>query len=185
MKKITKYIFLFLYYTIGIRLPKSQSPFNLGSNSFRRICAKHIFKFVGKNVTIEKGAFFGKGEGIEIYEGGGIGINASIQGPLVIGKNVMMGPDVIVYTRGHKFDRLDIPMNRQGETRPLKVIIGDDVWIGARVVILPGVRIGRGVIIGAGAVVTKNIPDYSVVAGVPAKIIKNRKSNMNGVNEND
>lgn len=56
------------------------------------------------------------------------------------------------------------------------VVIGDDVWIGTRVIILPGVKIGNGVIIAAGAVVTKDIPDYAVAGGVPAKVIKYRNN---------
>ena len=66
-------------------------------------------------------------------------------------------------------------MNQQWSLPKQKVIIGDDVWIGTRVIILPGVRVGTGSIIGAGAVVTKDVPDYAIVGGVPAKIIKFRK----------
>lgn len=86
-----------------------------------------------------------------------------------------MGPDVMILTSNHKHDRLDVPMNQQGFPCPQKVMIGNDVWIGARVMILPGVRIGDGVIIGAGAIVTKDVPDYAIVGGVPAKILKYRK----------
>lgn len=87
----------------------------------------------------------------------------------------MMGPEVVILTNGHRHDRLDVPMNKQGADIVRKVEIGNDVWIGQRVIILPGVKIGNGVIIGAGAVVTKNIPDYAVVGGIPAKILKIRK----------
>lgn len=65
-------------------------------------------------------------------------------------------------------------MGSQG-SRVAKVVIGNDVWIGMRSIIMPGVKIGNGVVIGAGAVVTKDIPDYAVVGGVPAKIIRFRK----------
>lgn len=66
-------------------------------------------------------------------------------------------------------------MNQQGFLPNQKVTIGDDAWIGTRVIILPGVSVGKGAIIGAGAVVTKDVPEYAVVAGVPAKVIKYRK----------
>jgi len=59
--------------------------------------------------------------------------------------------------------------------RVSEVIIGNDVWIGMRVIIMPGVKVGNGVVIGAGAVVTKDVPDYAIVGGVPARIIKFRK----------
>ena len=88
-----------------------------------------------------------------------------------------MGPEVIIYTSGHKHDKTDIPMMDQGMEETKQVIIGDDVWIGRRVIIMPGVNIGNGVIIGAGAVVTKDVPDYCIVGGVPAKILKWRKEN--------
>ena len=89
----------------------------------------------------------------------------------------MMGPEVVIYTSGHKHDRLDIPMIEQGSSETYPVIIGNDVWIGRRAIIMPGVTIGDGVIIGAGAVVTKNVEPYVVVAGVPAKVVKKRLDN--------
>ena len=66
-------------------------------------------------------------------------------------------------------------MNEQGATQPKKIIIEDDVWLGSRVIVLPGVTIGKGSIIGAGTVLTKSVPPYSIVAGNPGKIVRNRK----------
>lgn len=174
-KKILSYIGLLLYYGIGNKLPKSQAVVTLGSNQFRSFCVRLIFDKVGKNITIERKAFFGRGAGIVIGNNAGIGVNASIQGPLTIGNDVMMGPDVIIYTRNHKMADLTRPIRTQGEAEARPVRIGDDVWIGARVIILPGVSIGKGSVIGAGAVVTKDVPEYSVVGGVPAKVIRKRK----------
>lgn len=129
----------------------------------------------GKNINIEKGADFGKGDGICIGDNSGLGVNCDVRGPLEIGSNVMMGPDVCIMTAIHNTARTDIPMCQQGHLPKQKVTIGDDVWIGARVIIMPGVTIGSGSIIGAAAVVTKDVPEYVVVAGVPAKVIKCRK----------
>lgn len=134
---------------------------------------KVLFDYCGSNVNIEKGADFGTGKGISLGDYSGIGVNCKVRGPLTIGKNVMMGPNVNILTHSHNFDRTDIPMCKQGGNFK-SVTIGNDVWIGMNTLILPGVHIGNGVIIGAGAVVTKDIPDYVVVGGVPAKIIKNR-----------
>lgn len=98
-----------------------------------------------------------------------------MRGPLRIGDNVMMGPEVVILSSGHAHSRTDIPMNQQGFIAPTRpTIIGNDVWIGTRVIILQGVQIGDGCIIGAGAVVTKDIPPYSVAGGVPARVIKSR-----------
>jgi len=165
----TKIIYI-LYLIFASWLPQS-GRLKL-AKKIRGFFAKRIVLHFGKNVNIEKKASFTPG--LSIGDNSGIGISSEINGPVTIGKNVMMGPEVVIYTSGHRFDRIDIPMMEQGSTDTEPVIIGDDVWIGRRVIIMPGVRIGTGCVIGAGAVVTKNVPDYSVVGGVPAKIIKVR-----------
>lgn len=78
-----------------------------------------------------------------------------------------------IISEDHGFERRDIPISLQNKTAR-KIVIGDDVWIGCDVKILKGVMVGRGAIIGAGAVVTKDVPDYAIVAGNPARIIKYR-----------
>ena len=87
----------------------------------------------------------------------------------------MMGSDVVIITRNHRFERTDIPMMEQGFSDEQPVTIGDDVWIGDRVIILPGIKVGDGSIIAAGAVVTHDVPAYAIVGGVPAKVIGMRK----------
>ena len=85
-----------------------------------------------------------------------------------------MGPDVVIMATSHSFERIDIPINQQGSSPERKVIIGDDVWIGSRVVILPGVTIGNHSVVASGSVVTKSCKPYNIIAGVPAKLIKTR-----------
>lgn len=114
------------------------------------------------------------GKQIRLGYNSGLGKNCEINGPVEIGDNLMMGPDVIIYTENHEFSRKDIPMNQQGGSGVKKVKIGNDVWIGARVIILPGVKIGDGAIVGAGSVVTKSVPSYAIVAGNPARLIRYR-----------
>lgn len=173
MKRIVRIFCLVLYYGIAKHLPASTNKYFAWCRSLRRSLCKRVFSGCGKDANIEKGAVFGNGDGIYIGERSGIGVNCSIRGPLVIGDDVMMGPDVVILTHTHVTSRIDIPMGQQGgEIRP--VTVGNDVWIGMRSIIMPGVKIGNGVIIGAGAVVTKDIPDYAVVGGVPAKIIRFR-----------
>jgi maltose O-acetyltransferase len=111
---------------------------------------------------------------IEIGDFSELGTNCIIQSNTFIGKNVIMGPDVKIYTKNHKFDRLDIPIKNQGHTNE-KVIIGNDVWIGANSILLPGVTIGDHSIVAAGSIVTKDIPSFVIFGGVPAKLIKYRK----------
>lgn len=142
------------------------------AKKWRTFFAKRIIKQCGENVNIERGAVFTPE--LSIGSNSGIGINCEVYGPVTIGNDVMMGPEVVVYTSGHKTDRIDIPMRLQGGTEVKPVTIGNDVWIGRRVIIMPGVSIGNGCIIGAGAVVTHNVPNYCVAAGVPAKNVKER-----------
>ena len=105
----------------------------------------------------------------------GLGVNCQIQRPCHIGDYVLMVPDVVIFTKNHRADRTDIHIGAQGMTECRKVTIGNDVWIGQRAMIMPGVTIGDGCIIAAGAVVTKDVPPYSIVGGVPASILKSRK----------
>ncbi len=162
-------------YTIAKHLPASYSV--LGGKLWKAIrggCAKLMLQKCGNNVNIEKNAVFSIRT--EIGDNSGIGVNAHLYGKVIIGDNVMMGPDCIIYVRNHESSRLDIPMCKQGSTEERPVIIGNDVWIGGRVIILPGVKIEDGAIVGAGAVVTKNVSKYDVVAGNPARVIKNRNN---------
>lgn len=95
------------------------------------------------------------------------------KGKLVIGNNVQTGPNVSIYAYNHHFSNKEIDIMSQGYD-DLDVLIEDDVWIGAHSVILPGVKIGKGSVIGAGSIVTKNIPSFSIAVGNPAKVVKNR-----------
>ena len=175
--KLMRILRLTVYYCFARHLPGSDGRFGRWARPLRRCVTKLLFKRAGRNINIEKGAYFGDGSQIEIGDNSGIGVNCRVCGPVKIGDNVMMGPEVIVLTVSHKYDRLDIPMLEQGHKEPEPVIIGDDVWIGTRAIILPGISVGKGAIIGASAVVTKDVPEYAVVCGNPAKIIKYRKDN--------
>ena len=160
----TKSKILFILYRITAAwLPISQR--SRLAKHFRVFWARKIIR-CGNAVNIERNAFFTPG--LLLGDKSGVGINCEVYGPVTIGRNVMMGPEVVIYTSGHKFDRTDIPMMEQGSTDAEPVTIGDDVWIGRRVMIMPGVTIGNGCVIGAGAVVTKDIPPYSVAGCVPA-----------------
>lgn len=96
-------------------------------------------------------------------------------GGLKIGNGVRIATHVSIIPSNHNFSDLSLPIHRQGETAK-GITIGDDVWIGTHVTILDGVTIGKGSVIAAGAVVNKDIPDYSIAGGVPARLIGNRKA---------
>lgn len=135
--------------------------------------AKKIMKRVGNNVNIETGALFNPQ--VEIGDNSGVGVNCELVGKVVIGKNVMMGPEVIFYSINHEFRNKNLTIIEQGYQKEEPVVVEDDVWIGRRAIILPGVTIKKGTVIGAGAIVTKTFPEYSIIAGNPAKIIGERK----------
>lgn len=138
---------------------------------------------IGDNVSILKGTIIectgvinNIGEGLIIGNNVGIAQNCFIQvrGKVVIGNNVIFGPNVSIFAENHNFTNPDLPVSFQGVTR-MGVIIEDGVWIGTRSVILDGVTIGMNSIIAAGSIVTKNVAPFTIVGGVPAKIIRNRK----------
>lgn len=91
-------------------------------------------------------------------------------GSISIGSQTAIGPGSVIRAANHRFDRLDMPIMEQGHTYGV-IVIEEDVWIGANCVITPDVRIGRGAIIGAGAVVTHDIPPFAIAGGVPARVI--------------
>ena len=100
-------------------------------------------------------------------------INARGNGSITIGNNVLIGPNVVLRSSNHSFENLEKSISKQGMNHG-EIIIKDDVWIGSNCVILQNCTIGKGSIIAAGAVVTKDIESYSVVGGVPARLIKKR-----------
>jgi len=158
-------------------LPKSVNPV-VGpiSKKIRALCAKLIFKKVGRNVNLENQAYFGNGFEIEIGDNSGIGKRCRIPSNIKIGRNVMMAEEVIILNQNHQFKDASVPLNMQGYQVKTQLEIGDDVWVGTRVIILPQVRrIGSGAIIGAGSVVTRDVDAMAIVAGNPARLIKKRE----------
>ena len=116
------------------------------------------------------------GEGLTLGDRSNIGAYSYIgcSGFIEIGSDVMMGPRVNLMAENHNYEHTDETMKAQGVTRSF-IRIEDDCWLGAGCTVLAGVTIGKGSIIAAGAVVTKDVAPYSVVGGVPATLIKSRK----------
>lgn len=161
-----------LYNSLAKHLPRSSSHIKIGQTFFRSLCGHMILNQCGKSVNIEKGASFSYRA--TVGDNSGIGINAVIQGEVHIGKDCMMGPHCTIYTVNHKHSDTNTPMRLQGFETPRPVYICDDVWIGGHVTILPGVHIGKGAIIGANTVVSKDVPEYSVFCGNPGRVMKYR-----------
>ena len=141
--------------------------------AIRYECAKRMFMGCGTNVNLEQGVSCGRR--VWIGNHSDLGIRCQVYGELHIGNHSFMGPDVVIYTENHRFDDLQTPMMHQGMTPERPVFIGNDVWIGARVILLPGVRIGDHAIVGAGAVIAKDVPEWAIVVGNPSRILRYRK----------
>lgn len=166
-----------LYYGIAQHLPGSYSPiFGKVSNAIRIFCCKHIFKYCGNVSTIDRHAYFGNGKDIEMGDYSSIGENNVIPHNTIIGKYVMMAPEVHIVSDNHGFSDVETPMCFQkSNTNHPPTIIDDDCWIGVRVILTPAHHIGKGSILAAGAVVTHDVEPYSIVGGNPAKLIRKRK----------
>ena len=134
-------------------------------------------KEMGRYVSIFSSCKIASPSGISIGNYVTVGSNSVLSGAggLKIGNYVMIGTNCNILSSQHKYSDLNTPMMMQGVELG-KVNIGDDVWIGANVVILPNVNIGCGVVIGANSVVNRDIDAFSVVGGVPARLIKKRST---------
>lgn len=173
MKKIMKAIGYLLYVILGSWLPHYECGYSWPiCSNIKRVCAKMMFDKCGTKVDIGRHVSFSAK--ISLGDRSSIGDNTYINGELRIGKDVMMSPNCAFIAANHNYKRTDIPMNKQGGTKS-PIIIEDDVWIGYGVIITAGVHVGQGAILAAGAVITKDVEPYTIVGGVPARVIGTRK----------
>jgi carbonic anhydrase/acetyltransferase-like protein (isoleucine patch superfamily) len=152
---------------LGDRVFVGQYSYLDGQTSFLRL---------GNDVHLARSCTLRAGErGITVRDGAGINTRAYVDGngQVEIGRNALLSPGVQIISGNHVFDRVDVPIRDQG-TAYGKVNIGDDCWLGTSVIVLPGVTIGRGSVVGAGAVVTSDLPDFSIALGIPARVVGRR-----------
>lgn len=127
----------------------------------------------GSDFQTESGVIFEFPERVSV--GSRVFINrgtvVTARAPVSIGDDVLIGPYVIINSGNHVFGDVGLPINMQGHDEA-PISIGDNVWLGAHVCVLPGVSIGKGCVIGAGAIVVRDVPDYTLAVGVPAKAIR-------------
>lgn len=132
-------------------------------NRVKLVFSMWVFSVVLNREKLRLGKDSGWGFGCFINAGGGVSI----------GNNVLIGPHVVIHSLNHVYQDAGCLIRLQGHVkRP--VVIEDDTWIGAAAVILPGVHIGKGAVVGAGSVVSKDVPAFGVVVGNPAVLIKER-----------
>ncbi|GAC33432.1 acyltransferase [Paraglaciecola polaris] len=158
---------------IGPDMPFSHWKLHFKS-SMLKIC-KMKFKYFGENADFRAGAYAVHCSNISL--GKNVVVRPSAMffadefAEIVVEDDVMMGAGVHFYVNNHKFDRRDVPLIQQGYYPSVGITVRNGAWIGANSIILPGVTIGVNAVIGAGSIVTKSIPDYSIAVGSPAKVI--------------
>ncbi|ENW3889563.1 acyltransferase [Neisseria gonorrhoeae] len=159
----SKFFFLLLRFAGSVLPPSYMRGIGIVGRRVRGFLARRVSPHIGRGAYVFPDTVLG--------DGSGIGANCEICRGLVVGKNVMMGPECLLYSTNHKFDRENKRFEGYTEIRP--ITLEDDVWPGRRVIVMAGVTVGRGSVVGAGAVVTKDIPPYSLAAGNPAVVKKN------------
>ncbi len=163
------------YRLIGMNLPHTFWPGGMLFSWCRVLLLKGMGCKIGDDCEIEPG--FDVGFRPKIVVGKKCQINKNVQArSAVIGDYVMIAPGCVLLDRAHNAGKTDTPMVLQGGSEKSPQIIESDVWLGQNVIVMPGIKIGKGSIVGAGSVVTKDVAPYSIVGGVPAKLIRMRKN---------
>jgi acetyltransferase-like isoleucine patch superfamily enzyme len=148
---------------------------HIPSRKLRKIYLHCWLGALGQGTCVQKDCLFLNGRRVSFGARNVINFGCMFDGRkfnVRIGDDVSIGPEASILTLGHDPQSLDFA-DRGGD-----VVIGDRAWIGYRAIILPGINIGEGAVVGAGAVVTKDVPAFSIVAGNPARIIGRRNSNL-------
>lgn len=173
LRMVTHAVSLVAYRTLGMRLPHTFWPGGRAFSEARRLLLRGMGCRVGRGCDLEPHIDVGFRPRITVGDRCQINQRTSIRSAR-IGSHVMIAPGVVVLDRQHHFDRLDVPMAEQGASPRQMATIEDDVWIGQNAIIMPGLTIGRGAIVAAGAVVTRSVSAHAIVAGVPARVIGER-----------
>ncbi len=191
MQKVIKFLFQ-VYLALLISVPTELGVL-LRYFAYKRLFKKTQGKFridtgvtivgfenitLGTNVNIMKNSYLYAHDSGQLIIGNNFSMNTNVQlgaagGHILIGNNCAIGPNCVLRAANHNFDTLDKPFNQQGHQFG-EINLEDDVWIAANVVITANVRIGKSSVVAAGAVVTNDVKEMSVVGGVPAKLIKQR-----------
>lgn len=167
-------LFTALYYGVAYHLPHRYFPLGRLCSRFRAFLVKRLLGArCGIGLEIEGQVLLGKFTDVSIGNHVQINERARLR-HVSLGDHVMIAPEVYVLHSGHEYRDRTVPMRFQGETHFPETIIEDDVWVGARAVILPGRRLGRGSIVAAGSVVVHDVEPYTIVGGNPATLIRVR-----------
>jgi maltose O-acetyltransferase len=170
-----KKIILLIYYLFASKLPDYAFPCGRIFNKIRVDFLKRIIP-IGNNCRIQSNVYIGDGNNVSIGDNCRINDNCKLDN-VKIGDYVLIARRTQILGKMHRFDDTKIPMLLQKNRPQKQTIIENDVWIGLNVIILPSLKIAKGSIIAAGAVLTKDTKPYGIYGGIPAKLIKFRKKN--------
>ncbi len=175
MRKLIRAFWYCFYYFFSRYLPRNTWTGGKLWNALRAIPCRYLFAECGEGLHIDRMVDFGSGSKIYMGHHSGFGENVKIIGEVHVGDYVGTSFNVFITSYNRDFSRTDIPLILQGKRPDMPVILENQSNIFANAIVLPGVRLGEGCVIGAGAVVTKNVPRWAIVAGNPAKVVKFRK----------
>ena len=173
-------ISLLLYYGFAQHLPDLSFPGGKFYTSIRSFLCRQFLAEAGADIHIRPGAFLADGRYIYMDDRSSIGPGCRIYGAR-LGYGVVVGPNCVFLKENRGSDDLDKPVGFH-DTTPINLpIVEDWAWVGERVIVLQGRRIGKGAIVGAGAVVTRDVEPFTIVGGNPARVIGDRRSSHSAV----
>ena len=175
MRTLIKAICYVGYYFFAYHLPENQWVGGSLWNALRVFFARPMLRECGKDIHIDRHVNFGKGDSLTLKDHSGLGAYSKLIGDITLERWAATSFDIFITAYGRKMDRTDIHILYQGKVPDEPVILGEGTVLFASVIILPGVHTGEGCVIGAAAVVTRDVPPYCVVAGNPARVVKWRK----------
>lgn len=179
--KLVRLFCLAFYYGVARNLPEHSDPRGRLWKKLREISVRPLLRHAGRDIAINAGVHFGKGSNLSLGDYSSLGYMSRVIGEVHLGKHVGCAQEVFFCAYNRKYMSLDEPMVFQGKKPDQPIVVEDDVILLARCMILAGVRIHQGAVIGAGAVVTRDVPPYAVVVGNPARIVKWRKPPPEGM----
>jgi maltose O-acetyltransferase len=165
---------LFMYYQFATHLPDRSFPGGRLYGRMRELLCRRMLASCGDDIDVGSRVFLGDGRHVRIGARSGFGSGSRVYGA-VLGDDVICGRDVVFLKDNHRYDDPSVPVRAQGIGAPAPPVVEDGAWIGDRAIILPGRRIGSGAIVGAGAVVTRDVEPHEIVGGNPARPIGRRE----------
>lgn len=174
--KFARLCCLALYYGVARHLPEHSDPRGKLWKWLRAATVRPLLRHAGKGIVINAGAHFGNGSVLSMGDYSSLGINARIIGDVTLGNYVGSAQGIFLCAYNREYRDLNTPIMFQGKKPDRPIVIEDDVLLLANCMVLAGVRVHTGAVIGAGAVVTRDVPPFAVVVGNPARVVKFRSA---------